>query len=118
MTGDEGLVRCYMIIPEYEKTEEYKKEQEQMWEESTRKEVFRMYIADTHDLAHSILEAVRTSPDGISKKDIIKQLFRSEPKYLEDAFDIATDENEILPITLDDGEDGYKINPDFEYDDR
>lgn len=117
ITGDEGLVPCYMIIPEYEKTEEYKMEEERMWAKSTEKEMFHMYIANTHSLANEILKAVRASPEGISKKDIIKQLFMDDPDHLKDAFEIATDEDEILPITLDNGEEGYRLNPDFENDD-
>jgi len=105
--------KCYRIIPEDEKTEEYKRAMEEMHEAATRKEIFYMYIADTHDLAHGILEAVRAAPEGISKKDIIGQLFRSDPDYLKEAFAIATEENEILPITLENGEDGYRINPEF-----
>jgi len=101
------------LIPEYEKTEEYKKEQERIDEEFARKEEFRMYIADVHDLADEILKTVRESPEGISKKDIIKQLFMSAPDYLKEAFEIATEDNEILPIALENGDEGYKINPEF-----
>ncbi|UCH05008.1 MAG: hypothetical protein JSW05_02290 [Candidatus Thorarchaeota archaeon] len=105
--------QCYRIIPEDEKTEEYKRAMEEIHEAAVRKEAFYMYVADTHDLAHGILEAVRAAPEGISKKDIIGQLFRSDPDYLKEAFAIATEENEILPITLENGEDGYRINPEF-----
>lgn len=101
------------LIPENEKTEEYKRAMEEIREAAARKEAFYMYIADTHDLAHGILEAVRSAPEGISKKDIVRQLFRSDPDYLKEAFAIATEENEIVPITLENGEDGYRINPEF-----
>ena len=73
-----------------------------------------MYIAEVHDLADEILKTVRESPEGISKKDIIKQLFMDDPEYLKEAFEIATEENEILAITLDDGEEGYRLNPEFD----
>ncbi|MFX1417019.1 MAG: hypothetical protein ACFFC0_09410 [Promethearchaeota archaeon] len=105
--------QCYRIIPEDEKTEEYKRAMEEMHEAAIRKEIFYMYIADTHDLAHEILEAVRAAPEGISKKDIIRQLFRSDPDYLNEAFAIATEENEIVPITLKNREEGYRVNPEF-----
>jgi hypothetical protein len=110
---DEKSIEWCRLIPENEKTEEYKKTMEEIQEEFARKEEFRMYITDTHDLAHGILKAVRASPEGISKIDIIKQLFRSDPDYLKDAFEIATEENEILSIVLDNGEEGFRINPDF-----
>lgn len=116
-TCDGKSIHCFMLIPEYEKTEEYKRTMEEMHEEFSRKEDFRMYIADIHDLAHGILEAVRASPEGISKKDIIKQLFMDEPDYLKDAFRIATEENEILPVVLDGGEEGYRLNPTFHEED-
>ena len=37
----------------------------------------------------------------------------SSPDYLKEAFEIATEDNEILPITLENGDEGYKINPEF-----
>jgi hypothetical protein len=37
----------------------------------------------------------------------------SDPEYLKDAFEIATEEDEILPITLENGEEGYRPNPVF-----
>jgi hypothetical protein len=113
-TNRDGVsVRCLMIIPEYEKTEEYKREEERIEEEFTRKEAFRMYITDVHELADGILKAVREAPEGISKKDIIEQLFMDDPKYLDHAFEIATEEDEILSIILDSGEEGYKYNPEY-----
>ena len=104
------------LIPENEKTEEYKKAQERMDEEYAEKEAIRMFIADTHDIASEILRAVHAFPDGISKKDIIKQLFMDDPQYVNEAFAIATSEDEILPITLENNEEGYHFNPDFEED--
>lgn len=105
------------LIPEDEKTAEYKRAEEEMHREFDRKESIRMYRADVNDLAYDILKAVRASPEGISKKDIIKQLFMDDPKYIADAFEIATEEDEILPITLEDDEDGYRLNPDFDKED-
>jgi hypothetical protein len=74
-----------------------------------------MFYANVIDLESSILEAVRASPDGISKQDIIKQLFTQDPEYVEKAFQYATDEevNEIIPVVLENGEEGYKINPKY-----
>lgn len=31
-----------------------------------------------------------------------------------DVFEIATEEDEILPITLETGEEGYRLNPEYE----
>ncbi len=66
-----------------------------------------------HDLADWTLEAVRKSPEGISKKEIIKQLPDFPSDYIEEGFRIATEDKEILSIVLENGEEGYKINPDF-----
>ncbi len=41
----------------------------------------------------------------------------SNLEYLKDAFEIATEEDQILPITLENGEEGYCINPDFDEED-
>lgn len=41
----------------------------------------------------------------------------SDPEYLKDAFEIATEEDEILPITMKNGEEGYRLNPDFDKED-
>ena len=105
------------LIPENEKTEEYKKAEEEIQKEFDRKEAFRMYIADIHDLADLILKAVRAAPEGISKKDIIVQLFKAPTKYIEEAFEIAAEEKEILPVTLANGEEGYRINTHFDDED-
>lgn len=110
--NDRSIEWC-RLIPENEKTEEYKREEERIQDESARKESFRMYITDVHELADGILKAVREAPRGISKKDIIEQLFMDDPKYLDHAFEIATEEDEILPIILDTGEEGYRYNPEF-----
>jgi len=72
-----------------------------------------MYIADIHDLADWTLEIVRKSPEGISKKDIIKQLPDFPADYIEEGFRIATHDKEILLIVLKNGEESYKINPEF-----
>ena len=42
VTSDAGLIPCYMIIPEYEKTDEYKKFMEEMEIRSTEKELREM----------------------------------------------------------------------------
>jgi hypothetical protein len=105
------------LIPEDEKTEEYKKAEEEAHREFDRKESIRMYRTDVNDLAEDILKAVRGTPEGISKNDIIKQLFTDDPKYLADAFEIATEENEILSVTLENGEVGFRRNPDFDKED-
>ncbi|MHA2141445.1 MAG: hypothetical protein ACXADC_03645 [Candidatus Thorarchaeota archaeon] len=59
------------------------------------------------------MEAVRSAPEGFSKIDIIKQFFMSDPDYLKDAFSIATAENEIVPITLKNDEEGYRVDPEL-----
>ncbi|MHA2064144.1 MAG: hypothetical protein ACXABY_07160 [Candidatus Thorarchaeota archaeon] len=33
--------------------------------------------------------------------------------YLKDAYSIATEEKEIVPITLKNGEEGCRVNPEF-----
>jgi hypothetical protein len=111
---DGGSVECLGLIPEYEKTEEYRLWQEEMDRKHAEKERFWMRVNEVHDLASDILEAVRASPKGISRSDIIKALPESPPDYYTDAFEIAADENEILPIELPNGEQGYRLNPDFE----
>lgn len=105
------------LIPEDEKTEEYKKAMEEIEEEFWEKEERRMYYADIHDLADWTLKAVRKSPEGISKKDIIKQLPDFPADYIEEGFRIATEDKEIIPIMLENGEEGYKVNPDFDEED-
>jgi len=42
----------------------------------------------------------------------------SDPEYLKDAFEIATDEDEIIPVTPENGEEGYRIDPDFDEEDQ
>jgi len=40
-----------------------------------------------------------------------------DPRYVNEAFSIALDDDEIIPITLDNGEEGYRLNPEFETED-
>ena len=110
---DEKTIEWCRLIPEDEKTEEYKKEMERIDQEFAEKEARRMFYADVCDLESEILKAVKNSPDGISKKDIVKQLFMTDPEYVDTAFRFLTefDEKEIIPIKLDNGEEGYRLNP-------
>jgi len=111
---DEKSIEWCRLIPEEEKTEEYKKAEEEMHREWEEKEARRMYYADVNDLADQIRGIVKESPDGISKEAIVKQLFMSDPEYVDHAFEIEIQFSDILPITLDDGEVGYRLHPEYD----
>lgn len=37
-----------------------------------------------------------------------------DPRHVNEAFAIVLDEDEVIPVTLENGEEGYRINPDFD----
>ena len=47
----------------------------------------------------------------------IKTLPESSPDYYAEAFEIATEEDEIIPVKLEDGVEGYRLNPAYESED-
>jgi hypothetical protein len=55
--------------------------------------------------------------DFRSKNVIIKQLLMSDSDNPKDALKIATEESEILSIVLENDEEGYHLNPDFDKED-
>lgn len=88
-----------------------------MEQKATEKELFWMRVSEVHDLASDILNAVRASPEGISREDIIAALPESSPDLYTEAFEIAIEEDEIIPVKLQGGVEGYRLNPEYELED-
>ncbi len=106
--GDELTKWCY-LIPEYEKTEEYKRAEEEMNREADERAARKAFYADAFDLADAICGILQEHKDGFSKEEISKRLSWYYPKALERAFAINLEDGNIELVKLPNGTEVYRI---------
>jgi len=109
--GRSDSVLCFRLIPENEKTEEYKQEEERIFREWDKKDQARQYRTDVLDLADLIIETVRKSEERISKEEIIDQLPDFPSNYINDAFATVIGDKDIELIEEKDGVEWYRLSP-------
>jgi hypothetical protein len=106
---DGEWVIWFYLIPEYEKTEEYKKAEEEAQRERDEKESLRVYMEDLLDLASSIRKVLKNKPDGLPKDKIVEQLPKFLSDYIEDAFHMCLEDEDIELVQKSDDIEWYRL---------
>ena len=108
-SGDEQLIRWYRLIPEDEKTEEYKKAEEEMLQKETERDIRRQIRRDIFDLACWIVEALENKPDGLPKDKIVEQLPECFSDYFDTAFRKCLEDEDIERVKSSDDIEWYRL---------
>ncbi len=106
--NDTPIIWCY-LIPEYNKTEEYKRAEEEMNREADERAARKEFYSDAFDLADAICRILREHKDSLSKEEISKKLSWYYPKALDKAFTINLEDGDIELVKLPNGTEVYRI---------
>jgi len=103
-----GFVSCFRLIPENEKSEEYKKEHERIQREMDEKYFERQHLWDVIDLVSEILSTLKDTPEGLSRDEIVSKLYTSDKKLIDEAFATALQDGDIKKVDHPSGKEWYR----------
>lgn len=112
-TMRDHFTSCLRIVPEYEKTEKYKKTDEEIARQAADREAWKTWIAGVNETLDDIVRILASSPGWSTREHIIKQIPEWQSTYIDEAFDYIDDNDELVETKTNlKGGKLYRIYPD------